>query len=182
MTAQTVAVPLESSIPLGEQGKEDLYNSIRRASVRWGSNAGDVAHTAYLKATRLGYYTSGTIRQAARDLGIFSASHEVELTDDLPSGAPNLETEALASERDAAVRAAIAQLSPHCRAVVTMRHFKGMTLAEIAEAIGMSVGVVHSCLMQAEAALRLLLSDYAPSQRRKSASDSDLPLFGEVAA
>ena len=63
------------------------------------------------------------------------------------------------------VRRAIAQLSVRCAAVMTMRHYWGMTLSEISEGTGMSMSGIYGCLRDAEAALRVMLRDYRPPRK-----------------
>jgi len=65
-----------------------------------------------------------------------------------------------AKQRSEAVRAAILSLPPHYRAVVELRHFQGLSYAEMAEALGIPISDVKSHLYRARQALaRRLLPD-----------------------
>lgn len=164
MNEAIVAVP-----PVGIiSQQEDMYHRIRRACKRWGQDSEDVAHTAWLKAQKLGYFTSDTILQAARDLGIF---RETEIPPDMPADTPTC-----GAVVD--VRRALGQLSPKARALIHMYHFRGDTIPEIAATTGDNIGMIHARLREAEDALRRMLIDYAPRPRHKPKPDADLPLFG----
>lgn len=67
------------------------------------------------------------------------------------------ETEAVESERAAAVRAAIARLPEAYRIAVTLRYIDQMTYEEIAGTVGCSVGTVKSRLSRGKAMLTDLL-------------------------
>ncbi len=64
---------------------------------------------------------------------------------------------AAASERAAQIRAALLQLSAEHRAVVTMRHFGGLSYDEIGEALGIPAKTVKSRLYSARQRLGELL-------------------------
>ena len=64
---------------------------------------------------------------------------------------------AAASERAAHVRAALLRLSPDQRAVVTMRHFGGLSYDEMGEALGIPAKTVKSRLYSARQRLGELL-------------------------
>ncbi|HEX7086359.1 MAG TPA: RNA polymerase sigma factor [Vicinamibacterales bacterium] len=64
---------------------------------------------------------------------------------------------AAASERAAQIRAALLRLSPEHRAVVTMRHFGGLSYDEIGEALGIPAKTVKSRLYSARQRLGELL-------------------------
>jgi len=59
------------------------------------------------------------------------------------------ESGALNAERAAALRAAIAALPPHQRAVVELRHFQDLTYNEIVDVLGMKLSDVKSDLFRA---------------------------------
>jgi RNA polymerase sigma-70 factor (ECF subfamily) len=65
------------------------------------------------------------------------------------------EAESLSHERSRQIRAALADLPPHYRAVIELRHFNDLSYAEIAEALDRSLGDVKSDLFRA----RKLLAD-----------------------
>ena len=64
-----------------------------------------------------------------------------------------------------AVRRAVVRLSPKLAAVITLRYLEGLAYAEVAEALGVSVGTVKSRLNRAHRALAPLVEDLAPEQR-----------------
>lgn len=59
------------------------------------------------------------------------------------------EPQAVQRERAAAVRRAIQGLPPHFRAVIELRHYQGMSYAEIAEALSLPLSDVKSHLYRA---------------------------------
>ncbi|MEW6104959.1 MAG: sigma-70 family RNA polymerase sigma factor, partial [Bacillota bacterium] len=69
---------------------------------------------------------------------------------------PALEAEK--AEAAAAVRAAVRDLAPEYRLLVVMAHFEGMKNDEIAEATGLSPGLVKNRLYRARRMLRAKLS------------------------
>ncbi len=69
------------------------------------------------------------------------------------------EREVRAREIDGRVRTALAVLSPTQRAVFAMRHYEGMALADIAEALGCTVGSVKVHLFRALKKLQKELED-----------------------
>jgi RNA polymerase sigma factor (sigma-70 family) len=73
--------------------------------------------------------------------------------------APSAEAVADAADRSAAVGAAIASLSHRQRVCIVLHYFEGLTDAEIADAIGISVGSVKTHLHRARATLARRLED-----------------------
>jgi RNA polymerase sigma-70 factor (ECF subfamily) len=76
----------------------------------------------------------------------------------------------LVVERDSLERA-FRQLSPDHRAVLVLRHFEGLSIAEIATALGVPIGTAGSRLHYASRELRRLLErgDPASGSREKTA-------------
>ena len=83
---------------------------------------------------------------------------ETALDDDhdarLVAEAPSPERAALAGELGRRVERALAALPEGQRAVFVLRHYEELTLVEIAEALGMSLGTVKSSLHRAVRRLR----------------------------
>lgn len=75
-----------------------------------------------------------------------------------PTGALGPEEQLLAGERDAVVRAALAQLSPDQQEVLTLRFAAQLTSREIAEITGRRVGAVKSLQHRGLAALARILT------------------------
>lgn len=65
---------------------------------------------------------------------------------------------ALALEREAQVREALASLSPKLRAVVVLRYFENLSYEDLAEVLQTSIGTVKSRLNRAHGALERILS------------------------
>jgi RNA polymerase sigma-70 factor (ECF subfamily) len=70
------------------------------------------------------------------------------------------EAAALSSERAVAVRAAIAKLPVHSRAVLVLREYEGFSYQEIADALDVPLGTVKSRLNDARRRLRTELAEY----------------------
>ena len=68
-----------------------------------------------------------------------------------------------ASERAAAVRRALAQLSPKLRIAVLMRYYDELSYEQMADALECSMGTVASRLSRAHAELARRLGDWRPS-------------------
>jgi RNA polymerase sigma-70 factor (ECF subfamily) len=69
---------------------------------------------------------------------------------------------AVAAELAAAVGAAVAELPPRCREVFTMSRARGLSYAEIAEALGISVKTVEAQMGRALRTLRERLAPWLP--------------------
>jgi RNA polymerase sigma-70 factor (ECF subfamily) len=74
------------------------------------------------------------------------------------------ETEALQSEMARAVAGAIAELPDTQREVLLLAHYEQLSLAEIAEITQLEITAVKSRLQRARAALREILTVYAPER------------------
>lgn len=86
-----------------------------------------------------------------------------------PPDSPDLRTpeiEALRDEAARAVASAVAQLPESQREVLILAHYEQLSLAEIAEITGFEVSTVKSRLQRARAALKEMLSAYAPAKER----------------
>jgi|WetSurMetagenome_2_1015567.scaffolds.fasta_scaffold339029_2 RNA polymerase sigma-70 factor, ECF subfamily len=78
------------------------------------------------------------------------------------SEADHPDARALADERAAVVREAVAGLPPNQRAAVLLRHFQGLSYREIADVLETSVSAVESLLFRAREALGVALSEQKP--------------------
>jgi RNA polymerase sigma-70 factor (sigma-E family) len=87
----------------------------------------------------------------------WSRNVRLHSTDDPP---PRPAPEAAAEHR-LDVQAALARLAPGQRAVLVLRFWEGLDVAETARALGCSTGTVKSQTSHALAALRRLMPDYA---------------------
>lgn len=166
-----------------------FYNRIERDARRdriYGNENQAIAHEAWLIADDRGYYDPRMLREAARNLGLWRDAATNKLSERLCEAlpAPNPDPERLCelAERARAVRAAILQLSGRLKLLIFKRYFEEKKLEEISHEMGMSLKVCYAGLREAEATLRLALSDFEPAKRRKHATDEDLPLFREAAA
>jgi RNA polymerase sigma-70 factor (ECF subfamily) len=68
-----------------------------------------------------------------------------------------LEAASLRRERAEAVRAAVLALPPHYRAVIELRHYQGLSYADIAATLGLPLSDVKSHLFRARQALAVRL-------------------------
>jgi RNA polymerase sigma-70 factor (ECF subfamily) len=88
---------------------------------------------------------------------------QVELEEErqpLPAkGQPGPESAQLRREQSERIRAAIADLPPHYRAVIELRHFQELTYVEIAETLDIPLSNVKSHLFRARRALADSLAD-----------------------
>lgn len=62
---------------------------------------------------------------------------EVELTEEIPSAGPSPDEEVARGEAAGAIRSAIAQLHPKYRNVLYLYYFRGLSVAEIADRLGL---------------------------------------------
>jgi RNA polymerase sigma-70 factor (ECF subfamily) len=125
--------------------------------------AEDLAQEAFLRAfRRLSSYDESRpfgpwMRRLAANLSLNAlqrkAPSEVPLVEEQESdpghGLGMPEPMTLQNERAAAVRRAIQGLPPHFRAVVELRHYQGMSYAEIAESLSLPMSDVKSHLYRA---------------------------------
>ncbi|MGE0027465.1 MAG: RNA polymerase sigma factor [Thermoleophilia bacterium] len=126
-------------------------------------SADDVAQDAIVHALsrladlddgdRFGAWLNAIVTRRAIDL----LRRERRLVDLSAAGEPLVEWEGGADE--AGLRPAVAALDPDRRAVVVMRYWLDMTPPEIADALDVAVGTVHSRLARALADLRAALAE-----------------------
>ncbi len=80
---------------------------------------------------------------------------------DVPAATPSAADAAECAQRDAAVRAAIAELPEDRRIVLVLRDVEGLTYDEIAEALALEPGTVRSRLHRARLQLKEKLEPFA---------------------
>jgi RNA polymerase sigma factor (sigma-70 family) len=138
------------------------------------AEAQDAVQEAFVKA----FYALGTFRAGAsfRAWLIAIVRHEalnrarsasrrttlvMQVAEDRSFGdaAPSPEAAVLATERGAALGAALATLPPRDRAVIALRYFEDLTEREMAVALGCPPGTVKSRLSRALSKLRSALSE-----------------------
>ncbi len=78
---------------------------------------------------------------------------------DLKEGSMDIETELERKELRAMVWRAILSLKPIHREIIILRHFEGLSYAELSEVLGISRGTVMSRLYHARSELRSSLAD-----------------------
>jgi RNA polymerase sigma factor (sigma-70 family) len=93
-------------------------------------------------------------RRDKRRQATFSPLGEGDRDDTVAGGEPSPERRALGSELGARIASALRGLPEKQRAVFVLRHYQEMSLDEIAESLGMSLGTVKSSLHRAVHRLR----------------------------
>ncbi len=136
---------------------------LARALAADRSQAADLVQETYTRALRyFGSYRgeqdirawlAGIMRNVRRDFAMAEmVSLERDETEVDP--APDPEANAIARDRAARLRRAIADLPEPLREVLTLREFTGLSYAAIATALGIPPGTVMSRLSRARAMLR----------------------------
>ncbi len=155
-----------SDIVSDEQAALLLYRSHRASLVDYArvitgnrAEAEDVVQDAWLRFDRA--FDADTVREPLRYLyrivrnlaldgrrrGLVEAMRHggdvSEIAETLPCDRPTPEQSVLARSELESVRAALAELPERTRLAVEMHRFGGHTLTEIADHLGVSVGLVH---------------------------------------
>jgi RNA polymerase sigma-70 factor (ECF subfamily) len=152
---------------LYEQHRRDVYRFVLR-DLRNPDDAEDVTQTAFLNAYRalkhgdepekprawLFAIAQNVTRRRFRSSA--SRPHEVELDPELVS-APEAVGPTAAEINDA-----LGRLRPNYRSVLILREIGGLSYAEVAEHLGLSVAAVETLIFRARRALR---TELAPEQR-----------------
>ena len=109
---------------------------------------------------------AGMLRwQGVGQTGIPNADENVsEAVDQLPDQSPTPEVTLDSSQINSAVRSALQNLPERQRQVFTLRQWQGLSVAETALALGISIGSVKTHLSRAIQALRIILKEYASNE------------------
>jgi RNA polymerase sigma-70 factor (sigma-E family) len=130
------------------EAEDLLQTALLKTSRHWGRLADREAAYPYVRRVLVTTHTSWRRRRRV---------HEV-LVDQLPDGP------AAGSSADAGrALQALEELPPKMRAVVVLRWYEGLSEAETAEALGVSVGSVKSQASRGRARLRALLEQPGPT-------------------
>ena len=136
------------------EAEDLLQTALLKTSRHWGRIADHEAAYPYVRRVLVTTHTSWRRRRRV---------HEV-LVDQLPEPA------AAAAGPDAGrALQALEELPPKMRAVVVLRWYEGLSEAETAEALGVSLGSVKSQASRGRARLRELLEQPGPSTAREGA-------------
>jgi RNA polymerase sigma-70 factor (sigma-E family) len=147
-----VAVMLTGDRAAAEDLVQDAFALLLRAQRRRGGPAAG-AELAYLRSTVVNLSASRWRRLAV------ARRHVPTITASARTDAQSADEDAAARSRGAAVRAAVLALPDRQRAAVVLHYFEGLTDAEVAAELGVSVGTVKSHLHRARASLALMLED-----------------------
>ncbi len=141
----------------------DAMYRLARALSSDRSQAADLVQETYTRALRyfdsyrgeqdIRAWLAGIMRNVRRDAaGLDTVSLDLAETEVDP--APDPEANAIAQDRAARLRRAIADLPEPLRETLMMREFTGLSYAAIATALGIAPGTVMSRLSRARALLR----------------------------
>jgi RNA polymerase sigma-70 factor (ECF subfamily) len=176
LVARAKAGQAEAYGELVRRHQARVYGAVRRV-VGEAHEAPDLAQEVFVRAyAAMGSFEDGRpfgpwIGRVAVNLALSWAQRRrlptVSLTPDdagdAPQPPPDYSAEPervyLSGERRAAIGAAIAELPPHYRAVVELRHLQGCSYETIAETLGMPLSDVKSHLFRARQMLRRRLED-----------------------
>ena len=130
-----------------EQAEDLVQESLARVAQRWQKVRRMSAPTAYARRILINLANDDR-RRAARRPVLLEASPEGRVDD-----------AAAALARSDELMRGLARLSPRQRATLVLRFYEDMTEAEVAEALGCSVGTVKTQTSRALGHLRGLLGD-----------------------
>lgn len=103
---------------------------------------------------------SGRARLEVAETSLAAGGKDPPRLEESAAGSEQPEQCLLSGEMSREVWAALEELSAEQRAAVVMHHMEGMSVAEIAEAMGVRPGTIMSRLARAREALRTRLSQY----------------------
>lgn len=152
---QALARRLLGDVHAAEDLTQEVFFRVYRATPRIDPTRDPVpwVMTIAYNACR-DYWRSGAHRMTQRSRSIEA---DPELANELQSGAPDPEQQALAADEERRVQAAILALPEHLRAVVLLHDYLGMSHEEIASAIGKSPAAARKRYSRALDALGRLL-------------------------
>ncbi|MCC6555262.1 MAG: sigma-70 family RNA polymerase sigma factor [Polyangiaceae bacterium] len=148
--AYGLALKIVRDEPEAEDVVHDAFVAVVERAAQYRPERGSVA--AWLVTTVRNLALDRTRRRSRR-----AQITEEELRHEPADGPPDPELVAWAARERAAVRAALAQLSPAQRATLEIAFFEGLSYPEIAEREGVPLGTVKSRAARALAALRAVL-------------------------
>ncbi len=100
-----------------------------------------------------------TVNTALDFLRKNKVAHE-EISENIESAEPGIESKIIVKEREKAVENAISELSEELRDAVVLREYDGLSYAEIAEVLEVKVGTIKSRILRGREKIReKLLSD-----------------------
>lgn len=105
-------------------------------------------------------------RRTSREKRIVAAEEIEQLLAQLPDPAPSVESRAWASERDAALVAAVRELPAEQRRVIVMAYFGGLSQTDIAAATGAPLGTVKKRTRLALDKLRRAVAEHGSTRAR----------------
>jgi RNA polymerase sigma-70 factor (ECF subfamily) len=164
LVAATLAGDPQAFTVLVERYTRPLWNVAYRIT-RSREDAADAAQSAFVRCFQSldrfdpqRRFFSWIYRIAVNcALDLVAQRRTESLPEEPKSGHLPLARESEARETSLAVREAIAQLSPDYRALVTLRHYVGLSYEEMAEVLDLPVALVRSRLFAARRRLQDLL-------------------------
>jgi RNA polymerase sigma-70 factor (ECF subfamily) len=110
------------------------------------------------RRTALRTYLFGAVRNQASKR--FRSREDATAEPDPPPDLRSPESHALRAEMQSSVERAVLELPETQREILLLAHYEQLSLAEIAEVVGIEVGAVKSRLQRARGALREMLAQY----------------------
>lgn len=170
-------VPPKNSIPLAasmtdEQVYEYIIATARKAGV-YRDQAHDVAVEGWLKTMSRGYYDSRTIREAARNIGLWRESREIDIDCLQIATEPEFFRQI---EQRSRINAALRNAPAAVRAAAELMISQDMDACDAARAVGISA----CALSRGLARCGQLTGDRR--QKKQKNRKTQPTLFGEVAA
>lgn len=143
---------------VGDQGvaEEVVQDAFVSTHGRWRRLRDQDKALAYLRQTVVNRSRSALRHRAVVDRHARSSSAPVDL--------PGADSSVVDRERRSAVIAALGALPDRQREVLVLRHFAGLSEAEIADALGISTGSVKTHASRGSARLRQLLAPYVSEE------------------